>query len=95
MPLVCDHAAVACWLFAQVPPAPEAVGLHGGLRHAAPVRLDADVMEALEELVQLAPAHQPQALACIRAVAETWPHLPQVACLDTAFNRTQDRLAQL
>ncbi len=33
----------------------------------------------------LAPAHQPQALACIRAVGETWPHLPQVACFDTAL----------
>lgn len=95
---VCDHAAVARWLFAPVPSAPEAVGhriVHGGLRHAAPVHLDADVMEALEELVPLAPAYQPQALACIRAVAETWPHLPQVACLDTAFHRTQGRLAQL
>lgn len=81
-----------------MPLAPGAAGhrvVHGGLYHAAPVHLDADVMEALEELVLLAPAHQPQALACICAVAEMWPHLPQVACFDTAFHRTQDRLAQL
>lgn len=95
---MCDHAAVARWLLARVPSAPEAAGhriVHGDLRHAAPVRLDANVIEALEGLVPLAPAHHSQALACIRAVAETWPHLQQVACFDTAFHRTQDRLAQL
>ncbi|MBN4098318.1 MULTISPECIES: acetate/propionate family kinase [unclassified Methylobacterium] len=93
-----DHATVARWLFARLPAAPTASGhrvVHGGTRHATPVRLDADVMLALEGLVPLAPAHQPQALACIRAVGETWPDLPQVACFDTAFHRTQDRLAQL
>lgn len=93
-----DHAAVARWLFARLPSAPNAAGhrvVHGGLHYAAPVRLDARVVEALEGLVPLAPAHQPQALACIRAVGESWPDLPQVACFDTAFHRTQDRLAQL
>jgi len=93
-----DHATVARRLFERLPAAPSAAGhrvVHGGTRHAAPVRLDADVMLALEGLVPLAPAHQPQALACIRAVGETWPDLPQVACFDTAFHRTQARLAQL
>lgn len=93
-----DHATVARWLFERLPAAPSAAGhrvVHGGLRHAAPVRLDADVVAALQGLVPLAPAHQPQALACIRAVGESWPRLPQVACFDTAFHRTQDRLAQL
>ena len=93
-----DHAAAARWLFARLPVAPTAAGhrvVHGGLRYTAPMRLDAEVMRALEALVPLAPAHQPQALACIRAVKETWPHLPQIACFDTAFHRTQDRLAQL
>ena len=93
-----DHATVARWLFARLPAAPTAAGhrvVHGGLRYAAPVCLDADVMAALEGLVPLAPAHQPQALACIRAVGGTWPDLLQVACFDTAFHRTQERLAQL
>jgi len=92
------HAAVARWMFTRLPVPPSAVGhrvVHGGLRHAEPMRVDADTLAALEELVPLAPAHQPQALACIRVVAETWPDLPQVACFDTAFHRSQDRLAQL
>lgn len=97
-PPVGCHAAVARWLFERLPAAPTAAGhrvVHGGRQHAAPVRLEAEVMAALECLVPLAPAHQPQALACIRAAGETWPGLPQVACFDTAFHRTQDRLAQL
>ncbi len=92
------HAAVARWLFPRLPIPPTAVAhrvVHGGLHYTAPVRLDAQVLAALEDLVPLAPTHQPQALACIRAVAETWPGLPQVGCFDTAFHRAQDRLAQL
>ena len=93
-----DHATVARWLFERLPAAPTAAGhriVHGGLRHAAPLRLDAEVVADLRTLIPLAPAHQPQALACVRTVSETWPDLPQVACFDTAFHRSQDRLAQL
>ncbi len=43
----------------------------------------------------LAPLHQPHNLAAIRCVAASVPGLPQVACFDTSFHRTQDRLAQL
>ncbi len=93
-----DHATVARWLFERLPHTPTAAGhrvVHGGPRYAAPVRLDAEVLAELVGLVPLAPAHQPQAVGCIRATGERWPHLPQVACFDTAFHRTQDRLAQL
>src|SRR3954467_165003 len=68
-----DHAAVARWLFARLPTSPTAAGhrvVHGGPRYAAPVRVDAEVIGELEKLVPRAPAHQPQALACMRAVAE-------------------------
>ena len=43
----------------------------------------------------LAPLHHPHNLAAIRSVAASAPGLPQVACFDTSFHRTQDRLAQL
>jgi acetate kinase len=48
----------------------------------------------LEDLVPLAPLHQPHNLAAIRALMTLQPGLPQVACFDTAFHRTQDPLAQ-
>jgi acetate kinase len=31
----------------------------------------------------------------VRAIAKAWPRLPQVGCFDTAFHRSQPRLAQL
>ena len=69
--------------------------VHGGRDHDRPARVTAALMTELEALVPLAPLHQPHNLAAIRAVAATSPELPQVACFDTSFHRTQDRLAQL
>jgi acetate kinase len=68
--------------------------VHGGSLYSAPVRIDKSVLEELERLVPLAPLHQPHHLAAIRAVADTAPDLPQIACFDTAFHRTQPALAQ-
>jgi acetate kinase len=68
--------------------------VHGGLRFTRPVRIDPDVLAALEGLVPLAPLHQPHNLAAIRAVAQRAPELPQVACFDTSFHRTQPAVAQ-
>ncbi|MGH7122084.1 MAG: acetate/propionate family kinase [Acetobacteraceae bacterium] len=69
--------------------------VHGGTRYAAPTRIDASVVAALEALAPLAPLHQPHNLAPIRAIAEAAPQIPQVACFDTAFHRGQPHLAQL
>ncbi len=68
--------------------------VHGGQRYSAPVLVDAAVLAQLETLVPLAPLHQPQNLLTIRALLETMPSLPQVACFDTAFHRTQPEVAQ-
>jgi acetate kinase len=68
--------------------------VHGGMEFAAPVRVDAGIVARLEKLVPLAPLHQPHNLAPIRAIAEAAPHLPQIACFDTAFHRSQPAVAQ-
>jgi acetate kinase len=60
--------------------------VHGGMRHARPVRVDAALMESLASLNALAPLHQPHNLAGIRAAAAAFPDAPQVACFDTAFH---------
>jgi len=67
--------------------------VHGGARFSAPVLIDEDVLAQLEELVPLAPLHQPYCLAAIRAAAGA-TKLPQVACFDTAFHHSQPPLAQ-
>lgn len=68
--------------------------VHGGMDYAAPVRVDARVLGKLDELVPLAPLHQPHNLLPIRVIAERRPELAQVACFDTAFHRTAPPLAQ-
>lgn len=68
--------------------------VHGGASFSAPTRVDDAVLRELEALTPLAPNHQPANLAAIRAVAKAWPRLPQIACFDTAFHRTQPTLAQ-
>ena len=69
--------------------------VHGGAEYSRPVLVDAPVLAALERLVPLAPLHQPHNLAAIRALRETQPQLPQVACFDTAFHRSHPQLADL
>jgi acetate kinase len=84
-----DHDALAA-AAAELPP-PDAVGhrvVHGGQRFRASVQIDDDVVAALRELVDLAPLHQPAALAGIEAVGRVLPGVPAVACFDTAFHAT-------
>jgi acetate kinase len=60
--------------------------VHGGTRFNAPVLITDAVMDDLERLIPLAPLHQPDNLAAIRALQSGHPDLPQVACFDTAFH---------
>ena len=91
--------AVLDWLEAQAGALRwRAVGhrvVHGGERYAEPVLLNANVLDYLQHLVPLAPLHQPHNLAAIQALAALRPDLPQVACFDTAFHRTQAKTAQM
>ncbi|HWR91252.1 MAG TPA: acetate/propionate family kinase [Desulfobacterales bacterium] len=69
--------------------------VHGGLDYTRPVRVDAGVLKVLERFIPLAPLHQPHNLAPIRRALERAPELPQVACFDTSFHRTQPDVAQM
>jgi acetate kinase len=60
--------------------------VHGGLAYSAPVVVDDAVLAGLEDLVPLAPLHQPHNLLPIREIAARRPGTPQVACFDTAFH---------
>ena len=84
------------WLDAEVGPL-AAVGhrvVHGGLRYGEPVRLNPDIMRDLEALGSLAVLHQPHNLSSVRILERQRLGLPQVACFDTAFHRTQPWEAQ-
>jgi acetate kinase len=69
--------------------------VHGGPRYSSPTVVTPQVLDELRTLVPLAPLHQPYNLAAIEAVAERLPEVPQVACFDTGFHRTQPPLAEL
>ncbi|NES28734.1 acetate/propionate family kinase [Micromonospora terminaliae] len=62
--------------------------VHGGRKFSAPVRIDDRVVAAIEDLVPLAPLHNPANLAGIRVAREALPDTPQVAVFDTAFHHT-------
>jgi acetate kinase len=69
----------------------DAVGhrvVHGGVEFTAPVVVDERVVARLGVLTQLAPLHQPGALAAIGAARAAVPAVPHVACFDTAFHAT-------
>jgi acetate kinase len=67
--------------------------VHGGADHAAPELVTPDLLAALDGLTPLAPLHEPQNVAPIRAIAAARPNLPQVACFDTAFHHTMPTVA--
>ncbi|HVA03707.1 MAG TPA: acetate/propionate family kinase [Acidimicrobiales bacterium] len=72
-------------------PAVDAVGhrvVHGGRDFTAPLLLEAASEQRLEQIAELAPLHNPPAIAAILSLQSLWPDLPQVACFDTAFHVT-------
>jgi acetate kinase len=83
-----DHPELTRFLTAAVPGACAVAHrvVHGGtvFRHA--VLIDDSVVSAISRLTDLAPLHQPRALAGIEATRQLLPGLPAVACFDTAFH---------
>lgn len=69
--------------------------VHGGSKYFEPVLLDASILKDLRSYIPLAPLHQPFALEAIELLFTWRPELPQVACFDTGFHRTMDRVEQM
>lgn len=61
--------------------------VNGG-RFSGPVVINTAVERSIEDLIPLAPLHNPPALATIRAARELFTDTPQVAVFDTAFHQT-------
>ncbi|MFZ9561405.1 MAG: acetate/propionate family kinase [Burkholderiales bacterium] len=97
-----SHENALAWLFTWLEDGGHASQLlgaghrvvHGGEHHDAPVVIDETSLYGLQALAPLAPLHQPHNLAAIRALRKLRPELPQVACFDTAFHRSQPAIAQ-
>ncbi|UYO97862.1 acetate kinase [Microbacterium sp. M28] len=70
---------------------PVAVGhrvVHGGARFFAPTPIDDLVEINIEDLSELAPLHNPGAVAGIRAGRRAFGNVPHIAVFDTAFHQT-------
>jgi acetate kinase len=99
---VASHAEAVQALLDWLKPRPEGQNIvaaghrvvHGGIHYAEPVRVDAEVLFRLGELIPIDPIHQPHNLAGIQALMRARPGMPQVACFDTAFHRTMPGVAQ-
>jgi acetate kinase len=61
--------------------------VHGGLTFREPVLVDEQVRQEIGRLAELAPLHNPAALAGMDAARKRFPDVPQVAAFDTAFHR--------
>jgi len=59
--------------------------VHGGKLFSEPVLIDAQIESMIEDLIPLAPLHNPANLDGIRVAREILPDLPHVAVFDTAF----------
>jgi acetate kinase len=62
--------------------------VHGGDSLLRATWVDATIRDRLAALADLAPLHQPRAVAAIDAVARILPDTPSAACFDTAFHAT-------
>jgi acetate kinase len=75
---------------------PVAIGhrvVHGGPVYTAPTTVTEKVLDELRRFIPLAPLHQPNNLAPIRAILDRLPDVLQVACFDTAFHRGHSEVA--
>ena len=68
--------------------------VHGG-RYREPQLVTPTVMEELQRLRGYDPEHLPAEIELIHEFVRRYPHLPQVACFDTAFHRDMPKVARL
>lgn len=68
--------------------------VHGAEYYSTPVIVNKNVLHNIKSLIPLAPLHQPYNIAAIEILLQQKIGVPQIACFDTAFHRTQPFVAQ-
>jgi len=69
--------------------------VHGGPKYSEPQRITPKMVEELHRLSPFDPEHLPEEILLTGAFHRRFPHLPQVACFDTAFHHDLPRVARL
>ena len=62
--------------------------VHGGEKFSKPVIVTSKVIKKLEELIPLAPLHNPSNIDGIKSIKKILPNIKQVVVFDTAFHHT-------
>ena len=65
--------------------------VHGGEKYSGSVMIDNDVINTMDELIPLAPLHNPANLIGVKAFMEAMENTPNVGVFDTAFHQTMNR----
>lgn len=69
--------------------------VHGGEKYTKSTIIDSKVLKEIEELIPLAPLHNPANLEGIKACKKLLPKAKQIAVFDTAFHQTMPEKAYL
>jgi len=62
--------------------------VHGGDEFISPTVITDSVLKQLDELLHLAPLHNPNNILGVKICHDAFPSIPQVAVFDTAFHQT-------
>ncbi len=69
--------------------------VHGGEKFTDSVIISSEVIQAIEDVSELAPLHNPANLIGISAFTEVLPNVTAVAVFDTAFHQTMDQVTYM
>ncbi|MBD3321915.1 MAG: acetate/propionate family kinase [Chitinivibrionales bacterium] len=62
--------------------------VHGGDRFSGPARINEETIQAISDIAELAPLHNPVNILGIREAMKLFPSVPHVAVFDTTFHHT-------
>ncbi len=69
--------------------------VHGGEKFTQSVLVTDEAKKSIEEVIPLAPLHNPAALAGIRGCEHLLPNVPMIVAFDTAFHTTMEKKAYI
>jgi len=69
--------------------------VHGGPKYSEPQKITAEMIQDLHRLSPFDPEHLPEEILLTEVLQRRFPHVPQLACFDTAFHQDLPRVARL
>lgn len=69
--------------------------VHGGEEFSDSVLINAEILQKIESLSEIAPLHNPANITGIKAFKEVLPSVPAIAVFDTAFHQTMPESSYL